>query len=247
MIETTLANEKRASVQHFEQDASQRPDIDHCSVVIGSEDQLRSAVASRTNIWQVGLIGQYFSRSKITNDQSSILHKQIMRLDIPMANAERMYVKQPSKGLICIQFHLKGRHCLAISSDVAVQIALVVFHDDVEILILVFFCRESTQNSHCVFSLQHWDDLHLAVLVFRILEDALNCHDLACFFYFGFVHLAKSALADKWNVLDIAFCKVFGRAIESAFFFVAGELIRAFALRQLLTLLLLLLNLLLFV
>lgn len=102
VIEATLANEKRASVQHFEQNASKRPDIDHCSVMVGSEDQLRSAVASRANIWQVGFICQYLSRPKITNDQPSIPHKQIMRLDIPMANAERMYVKQPSKSLISI-------------------------------------------------------------------------------------------------------------------------------------------------
>lgn len=206
MIEATLADEKRAPVQHFKQDASDRPDIDHCSIVIGSEDQLRSAVASWANIWQVGFIGQDLSRPKITNDQSSIPHKQIMRLDIPMANAERMYVKQPSKGLISIKLHLKGWQCLAIGSDVTVQIALVVLHNDVEILILVFFCCESTQNSHCVLSLQHWDYLHLAVLVFRVLEDTLDCDDLTGFFYFGFVYLAKSALADKWNVLDIAFC-----------------------------------------
>lgn len=72
-----------------------------------------------------------------------------------MANAERMYVKQPSKSLISIQLHLKGGQCLAIGSDVTVQIALVVLHDDVEILVVVFFCCESTQYSHGVLSLQH--------------------------------------------------------------------------------------------
>ena len=131
VIKATLTYEKRASIQHFEQDASKRPDIDHCSVVISSEYQLRSSVASRANVGQIGFIGQDLSRSKITNDQSSIPHKQVMRLDVPMANAERMYIKQSSKSLISIQLHLKGRKCLAIGSDVTVKIAFVVLHDDV--------------------------------------------------------------------------------------------------------------------
>lgn len=164
--------------------------------MVGSEDQLRSAVASRANVRQVGLIGQNLGRSEVANDQPSVLNKQVVGLDVAMANAERMYVKQSPKGLIGIQLHLKGRQRLAIGPDVAVKIALVVLHDDVEILIVVFFSCESTKHSHGVLSLQHRHYLHLAVLVFRVLEDALHCYGLARLLDLGFVHLAESALAD---------------------------------------------------
>lgn len=65
-----------------------------------------------------------------------------MRFDVPMTNTKRVYVKQSSKCLIRIQLHLKGGQCLSISPNVAIKIALVILHDDVKILIVVFFSGE---------------------------------------------------------------------------------------------------------
>ena len=83
-----------------------------------SKDKLGGTVASRTNVGQVRLIGQYFGRSKITDHQPTVLDQQVMRLDVPVANPQRMNVKQTSECLVSEQFDLKSRHRLLRSLNV---------------------------------------------------------------------------------------------------------------------------------
>lgn len=92
MIDTALTDEQRNSVNHFKYDATNRPDIDHCWVMSSTKYQFRSTIASWTYIRQVGLISQNLSWPKITDNGLFSLDQNVMRLDIPMANTQRMNI-----------------------------------------------------------------------------------------------------------------------------------------------------------
>ena len=118
VVDAAFPDKERHSIEHLEEHAAQGPDIDHGGIVGGSKDELGGTVASRTNVGQVRLIGQYFGRSKITDHQPTVLDQQVMRLDVPVANPQRMNVKQTSECLVSEQFDLKSRHRLLRSLNV---------------------------------------------------------------------------------------------------------------------------------
>lgn len=65
-----------------------------------SEDQFGCPVTARTDIRQVGLASEYFGRSEITDYEPAVSEEQIVGFDVSMADAEGVYVEEPSEGLI---------------------------------------------------------------------------------------------------------------------------------------------------
>ena len=76
-----------------------------------------------------------------------------MRLNISVANAQGVDVEKTSEGLVSEEFDLHGRESLLMRLDVRVKITLVILHDNIEVLTVLFHRRKSTQNSHCELSL----------------------------------------------------------------------------------------------
>lgn len=60
VVHAVLADEERSALNHFQQDAPNRPDVDHRGVVSGPKDEFGCSVAPRTDIGQVGFMGQDF-------------------------------------------------------------------------------------------------------------------------------------------------------------------------------------------
>lgn len=82
-------------------------------VVSGAENQLRSAVVSRTNVRDIGFVlHQNLGASKITKlEHTSVgVQEQVLRLDIPMANTLRMDIGKSTEKLVDIQLDLQDWH-----------------------------------------------------------------------------------------------------------------------------------------
>lgn len=78
-----------------------------------------------------------------------------------------------------------------------IEIALIVLHNNVEVLIVLLSCWKSSQNFHCELSLEHWDNLYFPVFVFWVLENFFYSNYLIISFQLGPENFAKSALANQ--------------------------------------------------
>jgi hypothetical protein len=65
-----------------------------------SKYQLGCPIASRTDIREIGLVCEYFCRAEVAKNETLAPYQEIVRLNIAMANVERMDVHEPSKDLI---------------------------------------------------------------------------------------------------------------------------------------------------
>ena len=61
MVDATVTHEEGTALDHLKEDTTHRPNIDHGAVMSGSENELRSTIASRTYVGQIRLISEYFS------------------------------------------------------------------------------------------------------------------------------------------------------------------------------------------
>jgi hypothetical protein len=119
-----------------------RPHI-NLRVVIGrSENELRSPVASRANVGDIGFaLDQSLSTAKIAEDQPirHRVHEDIVWFDIAMADVPLSDVPNRAKQLVRVNFDKDIRHALLLldkRSIVGVQGFLVVLHDDMEVCFL---------------------------------------------------------------------------------------------------------------
>lgn len=100
-----------------------------------------------------------------------------------------------------------------------VQVALVVFHNDVQkLLVILFGGRKSAQNSHSEFPLKHRHDLHLPVLVLGVLKDFFDCNYLPSSDELGTENLPEGPLTYQTQVLEVRFAKFHGCAVEGVAF-----------------------------
>lgn len=84
-------------------------------VVRRAKDQFGRPVVARTDIADVRLAGdQNLCRSEVTKLEHSScrVEKQVLRLDIPVANADRMNVHQGAEELVHVQLDLQHGHGL---------------------------------------------------------------------------------------------------------------------------------------
>lgn len=174
MVNAALPYEEGYALNHLQYDASHRPHIYHCRVLSGSEYQLWSTVASRTDVRQVGLVGQDLRRSEITNNRPFVLDQNIVRLYIPVTDVQRMNIIQPPEYLISDELDIE--HCqplLPIVLYVVEQIPIVIMHYDAQVLTSILNCSVGPDDFHHELPIQHGYYLDLSVLVLGVLVDFL--------------------------------------------------------------------------
>ena len=81
----------------------------------------------------------------------------------------------------------------------------------------LFKSGESTDNFHQEISFKHVDDLNFSVFILWILEYFLDCNNLPSFLDFSFVNLAKGALSDNFEQVDVIGVKHGRGAIHGSF------------------------------
>lgn len=141
-----------------------------------------------------------------------------MRFDVAMCDTEMVDGEQSSEDLIGQQFDVECVHAFSAGfSDQTIEISVVKRHNDVEILSTLFNGRVISEHLHHEISSQHAYNLHLSVLVLRILEDLLHCDYLSSFLHSALENLAKSALPNQLDQIDVATVGVSRRGIHSPF------------------------------
>lgn len=81
---------------------------------------------------------QYFRRPKITDHQSFALDQHVLRLQIAMANTNRVHVIQSSEHLIHEYFGIESAN--RVHSHQLEIVELVCLHCNVKILVFPLFC-----------------------------------------------------------------------------------------------------------
>lgn len=106
-----------------------------------------------------------------------------MGFDVPMADALGVNVHQTSKNLIGDDFNIEVRHSfLLMLLDVVVKIAVIVRHDDVEVLFIFLVGNVRPQNLHHKITAQHVDHLDFTVFVLAVLENSLDRNNFTSLF-----------------------------------------------------------------
>lgn len=198
MIDAALADEEGHLVDHFEHDAAHGPDVDHGGVLGGSEDELRSSIAAGADVWEVGFPRfQDLGGPEVTDGRIFAFQQNIMWLDIAMADALGVYVEESAEDLIADQLDIEVSHApFIVLLDILVQIAVVMGHDNVKVLLPIVICNVRAQNFHDELVAQHVNHLDLTVFVFAVLHHSLNRHRLSCLFQPPLEYLSESALPD---------------------------------------------------
>lgn len=84
------------------------------SIVGCSEDKLRGTIIARADVGDIGLVrNEYLRASKIAKleDTGIWVEQKILRLDISMADALRMYVSEGPEKLVDVDLDLEDWHC----------------------------------------------------------------------------------------------------------------------------------------
>lgn len=90
LIDIVGGNEHRLTDKHLDEDTACRPHVDLGGVVGCSENQLRSSIASRTDVGDIGLtLHKLLSRTKIAHDQlvGFAVYQNIVWFYVSMADA----------------------------------------------------------------------------------------------------------------------------------------------------------------
>ena len=216
MVNAALTDKQRYTLNHFQNHTANRPDIDLGRVMSGAENQLRSSVASRTNVRQVWLVCQYLCRPKITNHSFFSFNQNIVGFYVSVTDSKGMNVVKPSENLVSDQLDVKSVETLfAVVFDVVEQIPVVVFHDDAQVLTSVLKGSVCADDLHHKLGVEHLHNLNLPILVFGVLEDLLNGDQFTCFNHSTFIHLTECSLADKTQNFNVIATQDVWSGIES--------------------------------
>ena len=198
MVDWTFTNKQRMALDHLQNYTAHWPDVNHSGVMSGPENELWSSVASRAYIWEVRLVCENFSGSKITDNCFFVLDEYVMRLNVSMADSQWMNIGQSSENLIRDQLNVKGRESFCIGLlNVVEKVTVVEIHNDRQILALIFDGRVGAQYLHHEFAVQYFHDLNLPVFVLWILIDLLYGYELTCFNNSALVDFPESSLSNQ--------------------------------------------------
>ena len=93
MCDAGFSHKQRISIHYLKDNAASWPYINLSIVSGGSKDEFRSTIASSTDIRNIILIwNEYFSWSKVADSCFVAFKKDVFRLNVPMANIERMEI-----------------------------------------------------------------------------------------------------------------------------------------------------------
>lgn len=165
--------------------ASYTPDIDDAVVVLATEDQLWSSVISRADVRNVWFsLDKFLGRPEISKFQnmSCWVNKQILRLDISVANTQRMDISQGPEHLVGIHLYQKDGNAL-LHFDIVPHNSINglwdVIHDYIEVYLigLISTCVEGMLHLDNIGMEQFLHNLKFSVFISFILVDLLNGDD----------------------------------------------------------------------
>mmetsp|Transcript_15888 Transcript_15888/g.18402 ORF Transcript_15888/g.18402 Transcript_15888/m.18402 type:complete len:329 (-) Transcript_15888:80-1066(-) len=189
LVDAGLAWEQRLAQQQLGDHAADAPHVDDRVVVGAAEDQLGRAVVARADVRHVGLaLDQLLGRAEVAQlqDVRGRVHQQVLRLDVAVADAQRVDVRQRPEHLVRVELHEQDRHALlhlhVVPHDPVDGLGDVV-HDHVEVdfVRLVAAGVERVLHRDDVGVVQLFHNLELSVLVALVLVDLLDGDDFAGF------------------------------------------------------------------
>ena len=106
LIDARFAGEQRLSQQELSQNAPGGPDIDARTIIGGSKDELRRSVVPGADVGYIGLGGDQFLGAAPVAELEHIgggVDEQVLRLDVAVANAQRVDVAEGPEELIDVE------------------------------------------------------------------------------------------------------------------------------------------------
>ena len=111
LVHAGLAREEGHPEEQLGEHAPHRPDVDAARVVRGAKYQLGGPIVAGANVGHVRLaLDQDLGAAKVAELEQVRLRvdKQVLRLDVAMAHAERMDVRQRAAELVSVQLRTQG-------------------------------------------------------------------------------------------------------------------------------------------
>mmetsp|Transcript_9353 Transcript_9353/g.23285 ORF Transcript_9353/g.23285 Transcript_9353/m.23285 type:complete len:346 (+) Transcript_9353:247-1284(+) len=182
LVHAGLAREERHAEEQLGEHAAHRPDVDAARVVCGAKYQLGGPIVAGANVRHVRLaLDQNLGTAKVAElEQVGLgVDEQVLRLDVAMAHAERMNVRERAAELVRVQLHVQQREGL-LGFGVVPRHAVHGLRDEVHhevqvgLVRLLSFRVEIVVKSSHVAVVQHLHDLQLTVLEALILQHLLD-------------------------------------------------------------------------
>ena len=115
LVHAGLAREERHAEEQLGEHAAHRPDVDAARVVCGAKYQLGGPIVAGANVRHVRLaLDQNLGAAKVAElEQVGLgVDEQVLRLDVTMAHAERMNVRERAAELVRVQLRTQGHVAL---------------------------------------------------------------------------------------------------------------------------------------
>ena len=169
-----------------------------------AKDQFRSTVVARADVRNIRLaLFEPLGGAEIADfqDMAAGVDEDVLRLDIPVANANRFEINESSEHFVSIQLHQHWRNHLLHLEIVLhnfVNGIRNVIHDYVEVhfTIAVSVGVEGLPHFDIVGLVELFEDLEFSVFVPRVLEDLLDGDWLSSFSHASLEHNPEGAVAD---------------------------------------------------
>ena len=218
VVDAALADEQGQPVDHLQDHAPSRPDVDHRGVLVGAEDQLRRSVAPRADVGQVRLtLPDDLGRPEIAQDGIPAFEEDVVWLDVSMADALRVDVQEPPKDLVGDELEVEGRDAfLRVLLDEAIEVGVVERHQDVQVLVLAFVGDVGPKDLHDEIAVQQPDDFEFSVVVLPVLQNSLDGHGPPRIPHPPLEHSAEGALSDHPDDFDVLVQDARNRRVEAA-------------------------------
>ena len=153
-----------------------------------------------------------------------------MGLDVPMANAFRVDIKQSSENLVGDEFDVEAVQAfLVVLLDEIVQVAVIMGHDNVQVFFVFLVGNIGPQDFHYKVIAEHIYHLNFTILILLVLHYALYRYDLPSLLEPTLEHLSKGPLTDEPYDFDLIDEHTGGSGINTAFSFeIVGKLVGTF-------------------
>ena len=179
-----LAWEERVQSQEFEEDAADGPDVNLFIVVSTLEQQLRSSVVARDDVWGVDLVLEELGGSEIADlDHALLVDQNVLWLQISVRDALLVNEVHAKQDLLHVALD-------AVEGDlgrlVAMELCVVVFLDGVLDDLLKVAFAEFEDQVLCdfaifAFAVEDGQQLHNVLALAESAEHVvLSAHEPAC-------------------------------------------------------------------
>lgn len=216
LVDATLSGEEWLTKHQLRHHTSSRPYVNVGRVVCGAKDELWSTVVPRADVADVWFAGdQNLGATKVAKFENTSLRvqEQILRLDVTMADADRVNVRERAEKLIHVKLDLEDWHWLFeldIMSAGAIYGLGDKLEDEIEVYFVFLFTIRIKEGSEFddVWMADETHDLELTVLETFVLEYFLDCYLLL---FLGHVEKAsgeddaKGAIANDFTVCILDF------------------------------------------